>query len=567
MFASSVTTTPVTGDIPDLVFGAIGGDTYRNDVSFIATLRMLLHNRMKEGEELHFRVRASSYRFNDIEGASLDAIIGAFIGNPGGFSSGTFMVHYLEGATETDRKKIVDLIGSKFVENYPGWARMDEITNLFRKSFGIYCFYNTEERKTILFLERMSMKIWHYIQCAVFGYFPWYFERKPGSVAPEEMALITSLREETSEKYLECLAKFAEQFDFRAMHIKKLLDGYEKTYLRSEMESCEQNQRNMMESISDWQEQINDYSRRLYDLQIRMSGLITKLSEDTKDSEVMDYFVANKRLVLENVVGTELRFGVKDYLEYFDPEAAKTYIRNKSSFFYTNKPMGYALSNSDIEELLKLLFVDQKLRIRFCAFYNIDLRGSVSAISHHTFSAEYDNFMPNPHIQSFHCLGGYDREIRKCLGKGDVVGGIEQCIASAKSLNFHDSPVMREFMGYFYSTRTKPFIELPDGTMVGPIDAVKWIKEEKAKAAAKKAAEDAAQKAEEQAAASGAVEDAVKPVRKRRTKKAAAASGVAPAAETTADAGAAAQTAADEMAEEIAQAAEAAVHGQEEVDG
>ncbi len=113
-----------------------------------------------------------------------------------------------------------------------------------------------------------------------------------------------------------------------------------------------------------------------------------------------------------------------------------------------------------------------------------------------------------------------------------MIGAVEQCIASAKSLNFHDSPVMGAFMRKFYSRDTKPFIELPDGTLVTAYDAVKWIKEQEVKAREEEerkkreaeeaaAAAEAAKKAAEEAAEAIGDADAApaKPAKRRRTKK------------------------------------------------
>ena len=70
----------------------------------------------------------------------------------------------------------------------------------------------------------------------------------------------------------------------------------------------------------------------------------------------------------------------------------------------------------------------------------------------------------------------------------DYIGAIEQCSASCKSLNFNDSPVMQEFMRRMYgisdyqdniNTRC---IELPDGTVVTPVDAINWLKAQEVQA-------------------------------------------------------------------------------------
>ena len=59
---------------------------------------------------------------------------------------------------------------------------------------------------------------------------------------------------------------------------------------------------------------------------------------------------------------------------------------------------------------------------------------------------------------------------------------------SCKSLNFNDSPVMQEFMRRMYgisdyqdSINTR-CIELPDGTVVTPVDAINWLKAQEVQA-------------------------------------------------------------------------------------
>ena len=80
----------------------------------------------------------------------------------------------------------------------------------------------------------------------------------------------------------------------------------------------------------------------------------------------------------------------------------------------------------------------------------------------------------------------------------------EQCISSCKSLNFADSPVITEFMCRIYgisaSRVNMKCIELPDGVVVNPADAIKWLKEQdeqKKKQEAAKAAEAAKEEAHE----------------------------------------------------------------------
>ena len=81
-------------------------------------------------------------------------------------------------------------------------------------------------------------------------------------------------------------------------------------------------------------------------------------------------------------------------------------------------------------------------------------------------------------------MGNYSRTINDALAKRDYITALEQCVASAKSLNLHDSAVMDNFMANFTrnSGTSCKAIELPDGRVVHPKDAIKWLEEQEAAA-------------------------------------------------------------------------------------
>ena len=62
-------------------------------------------------------------------------------------------------------------------------------------------------------------------------------------------------------------------------------------------------------------------------------GLKAKIAEGG-ESEIMEYFLCNRHLILERVTNTDMYFAVKDYLEYFDSDMAERIIRNHNSFAY-----------------------------------------------------------------------------------------------------------------------------------------------------------------------------------------------------------------------------------------
>ena len=192
----------------------------------------------------------------------------------------------------------------------------------------------------------------------------------------------------------------------------------------------------------------------------------------------MEYFLVNKNLVLESTRGNDITFSVSTYLEYFDEDAAETMINKKDSYLYERGRSNIPVE--DMRSLLKAIFIDQKLRIKTCASYTITIPGGVHANSGHTFGHEFSASMPNPHIQYYSCLGNYTRQIIEFMSNGNYIGAIEQCVASAKSLGFHDSTVMERFMGILYGNDTScnnRCIEVPTGEILKPKEAILWLRE------------------------------------------------------------------------------------------
>ena len=73
-------------------------------------------------------------------------------------------------------------------------------------------------------------------------------------------------------------------------------------------------------------------------------------------------------------------------------------------------------------------------------------------------------------------------DINEALISNDTIMAIEQCVASNKCLNFRDSAVCSVFMSTMYENSSEGyslrFIELPDGKVVKPSEAVKWLNEQ-----------------------------------------------------------------------------------------
>ncbi len=489
MFKQSVSSTMLTSDAANVFFPTIVGESFGSDNTFLSTLRALVAPRMPEGEGIRLSFGRSDYSASVVSETSARRMVEMICGNMYR-GNGQIYIHNLANREEANNIANMELLKRQFCEVYAGWQYHEKISVFYQKSFKVICFINPETKSAALFVEQLNLQKLHYLQVSILAFLPWYFDTERG-MTEAEMELVYSLRERTPVKYEACIAELAKQYDFEAGRIKQLLTGFEIKYEKRERDRVQRDIANIDRNLKDLDIRFADYIKQRNDLCIHLLGLEKRLA-DGAPSELMEYFMCNRKLYLEEVSDSTMSFAVRDYLSYFDEDAAQTYINNKNSRLYDG--CGGYLTKERMEKLLTAIFIDQTLRIRFCAAYYFDLNGSVGAYYHHRFNSSFNGFKPNPHIDEFECMGNYKRTINEALTRRDYITALEQCVASAKSLNLHDSAVMGRFISQFTYNGGSSYkaIELPDGKIVSPKEAIKWIEEQEAVAKAAAVPDDVA---------------------------------------------------------------------------
>lgn len=483
MFRTIINNTPLYNDAANCYFQHIQGDGFSGDVSFLSTLRALVAPRMKEQDRMRLQFDSSYYGSDTIRDNSSVTVLSAICSDFPSSGSGHIYIHNFTNPQQDNNYVCLELVKSLFEKHYSGWHMLEKVTDFFRKQFYVLCFINPELKSVAIFVDRMDIRKMHYLQCSIFAFLPWYFNPEEG-VSELEMSLINSLREKTEDKYLAALSKIAEQYDFRTARIKQMLSGFETRLNREEHGRIRADIENIISRINHLNSQIGEQLERKNNLDIRLLGLEKKLADGSNNSDIMEYFLCNDKLVLFDVVGTTISFGVKSYLTYFDEDMAISAINNKSSYIYLPDGEDHSnhISTESMEKLMKAIFVEQILKVRFCAAYQFQINSNITPIQDAVFGHEFDGYMPNIHIDAYGCLGNYERVINELLINGDYVSAIEQCVASSKSLNFGDPTVMQGFMSALYGLNHYEIynecIELPNGKVVDPVNAIKWLEEQ-----------------------------------------------------------------------------------------
>lgn len=488
MFKEIIQRTEFTSDIANEVFSNITCDRFERDISFKATLRALLAPRMGQGDNIHLNFTSYTYSSRDLQSVDTTEALSAVTPfDPGACSDRITIINFRHTEQESNYAWM-ELIKSTFVSKYDGWVQVEKVTDFFRKTFYVLCYINPHSRSVAIYTEGIDVRKMHYLQCSILAFLPWYFSPEDGLTALE-LELVNSLRERTPDKYMECIAKIAEQYDFRTEQIRRNLAGFEQRFEKDEREREQYNLERIERDLRNLRAQMETYYKARRESELRILGLTEKIESASEESELMDYFIRNKNIEFDSMDDSSLTFLAHTYIEFFDEDIAERVIGNKSSYIY--RPAHALRSNhpidpDDMAMLIHAVFIDRSIRMKVCAAYTLYYStGRVDGIRRHEYGRTCKEHTPNPHIDQYGCIGSYETHINECLQNRDYIGAIEQCVASCRSLNFSDSTVMEEFMRRLYGTSRYSesvnvrCIELPDGTVVTPREAVELLKKEK----------------------------------------------------------------------------------------
>ena len=492
MFRAPITSTPFVGQYTDAFFPNINGESYQGDVSFLSTMRALLAPKMKEKDGIYLRFMQTNPFKASSMGDKKEFIKSTIDFRP---SDNELIVYNLRGDADAN-SKLIEELRKEFPKLHKGYQEVVSIAEFYKNSFPCICFKNEKTRTIIYFVGRLNMRSMHYLQASIPVPCTWFVPEVTANTFGEDgWALIKSLAsvETTDEagnvtnngadEYLRIITKMSEKYDFEKARLKTILGGFEERQHKREIDQLKANVAEYDRNIERYQHDIMSFVKSRDDTIVRIWGLEHKIETLEGESELLDYFMNNKSLYLLQVNNDKLEFAVGTYLTYVDPAALDKIMKNPRSVVARYETS--TLSKEDMQLLLRAALIDNKIKLRICAAYSLGLGSGVSALSHYTFPDRFNNYMRNSHVDGARCLGSYVTPITNALKNGNFVGAIEQCIASAMSQNVLESVTFDPLIQRLYDRdhAYRDCFELPDGRVVSPEEAVKWLKEEEAKKA------------------------------------------------------------------------------------
>ena len=500
MFNKTISGLTLTKQVADGLFQNIRGQDFRGDTSFLATLRALMYKRVPKEESIWLHVSASHYGKKEIDGATPGDCVRAFLRNTDIIYEypGVLHIHTFDGNEDGNTASFAAIDnGGLNVVLGDTFTALPDVSKFLEQNGKIRArVFISEERKSVLiFVEKLDIKKWHLLQSLIPRYMPWYVRENP--LTDEEVALLRSLTKRYAPDYTELIEQFAKKFDFRTQAVRNMLSGFEKAFEKAKLQDVQSQLAMDRDHIDQLERQFRDIYVRIADLTTQELGLIAKIRGDDntgEDTEFMEYMLCNKSINLVRVSGGEIEFVVTTTISSFDPEMFESTIEKVGrSFFYRHYQTGERYQNEEmtderIKRLMTAIFRDETLKLRVCAAYRLDFSdGSYHGLSNYRFSPEIlMEYTPNQHIQYYGCLGNNAPYIRRAMLDRDYVAAVSNCCSSATNINLSEANTGTFFMQQICANDVGKIIQMPDGSTVTPLDAVKWLEAQDAEKQQKK---------------------------------------------------------------------------------
>ncbi len=473
MITRSIGDVKLASAIADELIPNIKGDSYREDNSWLATMRALLPSRLPEGSQ----ARLCLYSRETPSKKSRAARMEYYLHKVDTETPYTISVLNVNPTTEdiakvTDAFRHIGISGHVFAENVYDRLHSGE------HPLTVMIYVNHETANSVIVVERLSFNLWHMLQ----GFmrkimFKNLFDANPCTEDEEKLLRALGGTGNGYDDYMRLIDEFAKKYDFRSAEIRKAVSEMAARARKSQIKDAEDKLKACDDAIELYRERIYQQIAQRDDHRAKLEGLKMTDGTDSTAKMLTDFFLANTNLHFTTTSGTSITYWVKTRLSYWDEKMAKTYIATHSSYLYRGRD-GCDATIEQWEQLLKDIFLDRKVRIKICAAYRLNISDrniGIEIAQGDDRPEELMDYIKNPHSMYHNCWGSHLNNVVDALSGGDYIGAISATIAATAQLTIND--VSSQRFSYWLGNGDEACIELPDGTCMTCDEYIKKLQE------------------------------------------------------------------------------------------
>lgn len=336
-------------------------------------------------------------------------------------------------------------------------------------------FRNNERKSTVVFTNTPDYESWHYLTCLFKVFYPWGIR----CTTETEQGFVKTLfgSRGTDKTYKAMNDMVYNIVDVDIVRKKYYLCGYEGKLKNIQRRRYADQMEDIMRRINEKLNGVRELYKQYSEKALVVEAIDNNINNGNNNNELMNYFLSNKNITVESGDDDgEIVYVVTGYMTLYDPEVAQEYINNGSSIMYSelSRIDDSFFSKERIRKLMTEIFVESNIKIRMCSAWKISFGGCVLPVRHFSYRDKYKSYFPNPHLDKYGCLGGWQQVLEESCDKLDYVYAVDTTCAENGNLNLSDTVVLRGFLSELFR-RDMTVLELPNGQVVDSIAAVKWM--------------------------------------------------------------------------------------------
>ena len=341
-----------------------------------------------------------------------------------------------------------------------GWVYLHgvpfPVSEMLSTTYQTRCFINYEAKKCIVFTEAPSESLSKWEQkltSVLFRLLPWRF---PEKIDQEDEEYFKGFYKADETSLLRTKAiehDVIERGGWRELCYKKLayklLAESSKTMI-AEYERLEANQYNRIKRLI---EELTYVQRTLQGAQCILKNL--RLGSSQQSDELLQG-LKNKSVQILHARADGLVLAICDTMDYYDEDEFHRLEQRRGSYFYMFDHFTQRVLHGIFAENLGTFKVSSVFKFNTTTLDPTD-RGFYTP-------KLINNFLPNPHLYFYQCLGGNAVPIQEFIVKGEYDAAIQQAVAATKNINFADSTVIQRLGDWISCTPNSRCIIARDGT-------------------------------------------------------------------------------------------------------
>lgn len=331
----------------------------------------------------------------------------------------------------------------------------------------------------IVMCDTVSYKVMRLLSVFIAILYPEIFDEEHPLTDEERTALGYIVFDDNQTRFCNAMQALLEHFNIEDKGIEEELRGLTQKLNNQQIAVLQASLNQQIEAMNhQWNRYLQEQEEYMrIDRQLESARQANNGSD--KEDELIAYLRNNHdRIVLDDIRedGT-ISFWTKTVLTNYSQDEYEMCIANDSRLFMYKTPDLYMAS----EPLDAIRFAydrffgdDPAYAINMVGYYQLNIQnGHANTIRNfRTVDALMsNNYLPNPHLYYYSCLGDYGRYIAQYLANHDVIGAMEQCLTSSASIHFAENITAEKLVQDLWRRSGTFITRLSDDKRLSFIDA------------------------------------------------------------------------------------------------